>query len=164
MSPSVKKILFTIGFSLTAWHAAFSQDLKRELNVGAGATVEVVNKFGRVGVTAAESGFGLTASSAKGVTDSEIKISDSSGRTVITVATADKKKRIDIILNLPERTNLKIETAAGAVEIGGNFASIEAKSETGTIAVDIPPDDVHYRMQWTESRPRYLADFDHAAV
>ena len=164
MSLSVKKILFTIGFTLAFWHSADAQDLKRELSVGEGGTVEIVNKFGRVGLKTASEGSALTASSAKGVSDAELKIISSNGRTLITVAASDKKKRIDLALNLPERTNLKIETVAGAVEVAGNFASIEAKTETGTIAVDIPSDDVQYQLLWTESRPRYLADFDLVAV
>ena len=79
---------------------------------------------------------------------------------VITVEPADKQKRIDLTLILPERTNLKVETSTGAVEIAGNFASIEAKTSTGTIAVDVPDDDLKYQFAWTESRPRYSADFE----
>lgn len=164
MTFSAKKILLTIGFTLAFWHVASSQDLKRDLGVGEGGTVEIVNKFGRVGVKTSESGSGITASSAKGVSDTEVKISSSAGRTLITVTGSDRQKRIDLVLNLPERTNLKIETLAGAVEIAGNFASIDAKTDTGTIALDVPDDDVHYQFQWTESRPRYLADFDLAEV
>ena len=60
----------------------------------------------------------------------------------------------------PSALHITIETTAGAVEVDGNFASIDAKTETGTIAVDVPDDDVKYQFLWTESHPRYLADFE----
>ncbi|MBP9110340.1 MAG: VWA domain-containing protein, partial [Pyrinomonadaceae bacterium] len=37
---------------------------------------------------------------------------------------------------------------------------VDARSDTGTISTDVPPNDVSYFLQWTESRPRVLADFD----
>ncbi|MEP6789050.1 MAG: VWA domain-containing protein, partial [Acidobacteriota bacterium] len=52
----------------------------------------------------------------------------------------------------------------GAVEAVGNFASIEAKTETGTVITDVPAEELTYQFLWTESRPRYLADFDIADV
>lgn len=157
-------ILNLLFFSL--WLAAAAQDVTRDLAAGTGSTIEIINKYGRVGVRA-EPGEGekpakakLTAMSPKGVTDAEIKLSNAEGRSVITVAASDPRKRIDVIVTLPERTNLRIETSAGAIEVGGNFASVEAKSDTGTIAADVPPDDVGYFFLWTESRPRILADFE----
>lgn len=164
MNLSVKKIFCAIGFTFALWHVAVSQDLKRELNFREGTAVEIINNYGRVVVNAAVGGFGVTATSAKGVSDSELKISESNGRTFISVTANEKQKRVDLVFNLPARTNLKIETLAGAVEIAGDFASIETKTDTATIAVDVPADDLRYQLQWTESRPRYLANFDIAAV
>ncbi|MFT3744842.1 MAG: VWA domain-containing protein [Pyrinomonadaceae bacterium] len=138
---------------------AYSQDFRRTLNFSEGSTVQITNKNGRVTVKTATSGFGLIASSNKGVSEAELKINGS----VIGVS-ADRLKRIDLTFTVPERTNLKVETLSGAIEVSGNFASIEAKSDTGTLAMDVPADDVRYQFQWTESRPRYLADFEIAAV
>ncbi len=158
------RILIITGLISVAGQIARTQDLTRELAVGTGGTVEIVNKFGRVGARAVENGSSLVASSATTVSDREVKITSANGRTVITVTAENKQKRIDLVLKIPERSNLKIETTAGAIEIEGNFASIEAKTDTGTIAVDVPPDDLKYQFEWTESRPRYLADFDIAEV
>ena len=148
--------------------AATSQDLVRQLKLAEGDTVEIVNRSGRVAVRA-EPGTAekpvtgtLVATSPTGVTEGEVKL-NGGGNTNITVA-ADRGKRIDLIVTVPERTKLKIETAAGAVEVVGNFASVEAKTDTGTIVTDIPADDIKYNFLWTESRPRYLADFDVAEV
>ena len=170
MSLSVKNISFTIGFIISLCHVAVSQDVAHELNVGVGGTVEVVNKYGRVAARAEPAAEGkttvsrLTASSPKGVSDGEIKITSTGGNVVIIVSTKDARKRIDLTLTLPERTEFKVETTAGAIEAAGNFALIEAKTETGTVAVDVPDDDLNYHFLWTESHPRYLADFDIAAV
>ena len=170
MSLSVKKFLFTIGLTIWLCHAAQAQEVRRDLSVNAGGTVEIVNKYGRVSAKAepadAKSPIApkLVASSPKGVSDSEIKISNTGGHVVITVAASDPRKRIDVSLTLPERSNIKAETAAGAIDAAGSFASIDAKTDTGTISVDVPADDLSYHFQWTESRPRFLADFEIATM
>lgn len=159
MTFSAKKFLISCSFVIALCCSAYSQELRLSLNFTTGSTVEIVNKNGRVTVKTAPSGFGIVASSAKGVSGSEVKINGSA----ITVS-ADKAKRIDLTVTLPERSDLKIETLSGAIEVSGNFASIEAKSDTGTLAMDVPADDLRYHFQWTESRPRYLADFEIAPV
>lgn len=159
MTFSAKKFFISCSFVIAMCCSAHSQDLRRSLNFAEGSTVEIVNKNGRVTVKTVPSGFGIVASSAKGVSGSEVQING----PVINVS-ADKLKRIDLAVTLPERTNLKIETLSGAIEASGNFSSIEAQSDTGTLAMDVPADDLKYQFQWTESRPRYLADFEIAAV
>ncbi len=162
--------LTIISVILAFWLSAEAQDLTRELRITSGGTVEIVNKYGRVAARAKPAvgekpaGTKLTASSAKAVSASEIKVSDGAASTVITVEPADKRKRIDLVLVLPERLNIKVETMAGAVDIGGNFASVEATTDTGTITTDVPTDDLTYHFLWTESKPRYVADFDIAKV
>lgn len=152
------------------WLAAASQDHVRELKVEIGGAVEVVNLSGRVSAKAEAANEDaalvptLTASSDKGVSESEIKVSTSGSKTSITVTPADKSRRIDLVLILPVRTKLKIETAAGAIEAVGNFADVEAKTDTGTIAADVPVDDLKYHFIWTESRPRYVSDLSIAEV
>lgn len=154
---------------LAFWLSADARDVTRELKVAAGGTIEIVNKYGRIAVRAEANtddkpAGKLTASSSSGVSDSEIRLSGASGCVVITVEPSDKRKRIDLVLILPERTNIRVETLAGAVEIGGNFASVQATTDTGTITTDIPAEDLTYHFLWTESKPRYLADFDIAKI
>src|SRR5687768_14256282 len=108
MSLSVKQILYTSGIVLAFCGVAPAQNVTRELIVGDSGTVEIINKYGRVGVStiaAAVTGSSVTtsvsslmASSTKGVSDSEIKISSGGGRMVITVTASDKQKRIDLVL------------------------------------------------------------------
>lgn len=148
------------------WLSAKAQDIVRPLTVGESGTVAIVNKYGRVDVRAMPSADGkpveskLTASSLTGVSDAEVKLSSGA----ITVEPKDKRKRIDLILVLPERINIRIETLEGAVDLRGNFASIEASTDTGTITTDIPPEDVNYQFLWTEAKPRFVANFDLAKV
>ena len=52
MSLSVKKFVYTIGFVFALCHVLVSQDLTRELNIGTGGTVEIINKYGRVAAKA----------------------------------------------------------------------------------------------------------------
>ncbi len=160
-------ILFVIFLSSLG---SFAQDLTRELNVREGGTVEIVNRFGRVAAKAQAAVDGkavvgrLSASLPKGIAASAISIKGGEGHIIITIEPGDKQKRIDLYLVLPERTKIKVETLAGAVEIAGNFASVDATTDTGTVAVDVPDDDLRYQFRWTESKPRYLADFAIAEV
>lgn len=170
MSIAVKRLLYLIGFIFAFCHAVVSQDVTRELNIAAGGTVEVVNRFGRVAVKAERGTFEkaapskVTAISPRGVSDVEIKTTTIEGRSQVLVAPSDKQKRIDLVVIVPERTNIKIETLTGAIEAVGDFASVVARTETGTIVTDVPDEELSYHFAWTESRPRYLADFDIAEV
>lgn len=150
--------------------SAAAQELMRELNVREGGTVEIVNYYGRVSAKAEaatedKANVGLiNVSLPRGVPITAIKTTGKSGHIVITVEPTDKQQRIDLNLLLPERSNIKVETFAGAVEVAGNFASIDVTTDTGTVAVDVPDDDLKYQFAWTESKPRYLADFGIAEV
>lgn len=70
------------------------------------------------------------------------------------------KSRVDLILHLPARIELQIETADGAVEVTGDFANVSIKTTTGTISADTPVADLRYKLQWTASRPRLYSAID----
>ncbi len=147
-----------------------AQELERELGLREGGTVEVVNHFGRISAKTEgaedEKPFGglMKVALPSGLPTTAIRTTGKSGHIVITVDPPDKKMRVDVVLILPERTEIKVNTLAGAVEIAGNFASIDVTTDTGTVAVDVPDDDLKYQFVWTESKPRYLADFEIAEV
>ncbi|HEV7700694.1 MAG TPA: VWA domain-containing protein [Pyrinomonadaceae bacterium] len=165
MRPAARTVLL-LALTIIFISTAFAGDTVRELKVAAGGAVEIVNLSGRVLAKAeaakngVETAAKLVINSPKTVAESEVRVSTAAGRTIITVAAKDPKQRIDLALTLPERTSLKIETEAGGIEAMGNFARVEARTDTGTVAVDVPTDALQYHFQWTESRPRYLADFD----
>ena len=151
-----RKPVLPLGFLLLILvSSGFAQELRRDLS-GAGSTIQIINKSGRVSIKTADSGFSLVATSSGGVSDGEVKVSGGS----VTVSTSDARKRIDLVVTVPERSSVRVETDEGAIDVAGNFTLIQAKTETGTIAVDVPTGDVRYRLEWTESRPRFLADFE----
>ena len=150
---------------------AFGQDVVRELKISDGGHVEVVNHFGRVIAKAIKPakegeviGGTLKATSSNGLSDNEIRLTSAKVGILIVVTPNDPKKRVDIDLLLPERASVKIETTTGAVVVMGDLEKIEVFTDTGTITTDIPDEDLVYHFQWTESRPRYLADLDIAEV
>ncbi len=138
------------------WLTTAAQNVTREISAGPGSVITVVNKYGRISAVAVNgkevtpSVARLSAASPKGVSDSEIKIVNSTGQVTITDAAGEAKKRIDLSLVVPERAILRLETDAGAIDASGNFASVDARSETGTIAADVPEIDITSLLQWTE--------------
>jgi len=168
MIVATARIAFIFLAVCMSWLTSQAQDLTRPLKLAEGGTVEIVNKYGRIAVKAEtasiSAGSSLQAFSTLGVSDADIQVSEGVLRTVVTVTPADKRKRIDLILSVSDGINIKAETGAGAIEVAGNVASVEARTDTGTILTDIPDDNLKYQFQWTEARPRYLADFDIAEV
>ncbi|MCC6328453.1 MAG: VWA domain-containing protein [Acidobacteria bacterium] len=164
-------ILTTLGVVTFGALAALGQQQGRSFPVAAGVRVEIVNHFGRVsasvndGAQHAERSSDdpavfLDTASADGVSVSDLKINASRSLVQIEVAPSDAKKRIDLSLTVPPRTHLKIETREGEVRIGGDIASADVRTATGTIAADVPTEHVRYSLLWTASRPRFLSDFE----
>jgi VWFA-related protein len=160
---------FLIGIILSVLPVDAQLALKRDLSLTKGASLEIINNFGRVDVLAekpeaeenpAEIKSYLTANSDKPVPESEIKVTNIKGRLLVEVLPVDTKKRIDLLLHLPERINLKIQTNEGEVRVSGDFAEVEVRTETGTIAADVPLENLKYSFLWTASRPRFLSDVE----
>ncbi len=171
MQRKLRHFFTVIGSLIALCLSASGQEVVRDLKLSAGATVEVVNHYGRVVAKAMASakegeivGGTVKAISTKGLSDNEIKFTTAKGGLLIVVTPNDPKKRVDIELTLPERSSVKIETTSGAVDVMGNLASVEVFTDTGTITTDIPDEELTYNFHWTESRPRYIADFDIAEV
>lgn len=146
-------------FALAACAAA--QGVTRELKLGDGGTLTIVNPTGRVSVEAKPdvTTLRLDAASTGGVIDSELEV-ESGGSIRVATRPGTPEKRIDLTLTVPERIRLKIETREGEVRVAGDLASVEVKTETGTIAADVPLTNVRYDFLWTASRPRYLSDVE----
>jgi len=161
-------LLLIICFSTTIR----AQNFEREFPLAANASIKIVNLYGRVSVvaetiksdedaeekeeakTAIEKAF-LTAPNAK---ESDLKIVSEAKRLEILVQPTNLKSRIDLTLKVPAQTKLHIETNNGEVLIEGVIESAEIKTDTGTIAANVPLDNLKYNFVWTESRPRFLSD------
>jgi VWFA-related protein len=166
-----RNLLVLIFADLVCVSIASGQAFRRELNVAAGGTIEVVNRYGRVDVSTIpaeaerESTIAVLMVTAKNsIAENELGIVTTAGIVRIESKPSNKNNRVDISLTVPERIRLKVATLEGEVRVSGDLEVIEIKTETGTIAADVPTDDLNYEMMWTESRPRFLSDFELAKV
>lgn len=167
--------------------AASSQSLERELN--AAGKIEIRNRHGRVSIVASEEqkNIYLRAESPAGgaaIAERDVTAVVKEGKVVIEAArgeeadgdeaksasgrrrseAAAERDRIDLTLRVPARSNLKIETVGGAVDVTGNVASAEVATDTGTIRADVPTDALKYSFKWTASRPRFYSEVELSEV
>ncbi|MEO8574278.1 MAG: VWA domain-containing protein [Pyrinomonadaceae bacterium] len=138
-----------------------AQSITRDLKLNKGGSITVVNHTGRVEIVAKAENTRvlLVASSTETVAESELKI-DTGGNVTVEIRPSNTTKRIDLSLAVPERVKVKVETREGEIRVSGDVELVEAKTDTGTIAADVPTDDLKYDFFWTESRPRYLSDIE----
>lgn len=168
MQSSVRQLIFLVILVFLCRQGFSAQEIAREIDLGITRAVGVSNNYGRVSVAAGPDNDiegtpikgSLSVRSDRPLLESEIVISLNGGRAMIVIRPINTKMRVDLILRLPERSLIKIATIDGAVDVTGNFADIEIATGTGTIATDVPLDDLRYKLQWTESRPRFMADID----
>jgi VWFA-related protein len=164
-SVAMKSLIVNLSLSFMILSAglgyAAAQPITRELKVSEGAIIRIQNLAGRIDITARPeiTSATLTASSNEPLVEAELKVESGSDIKVET-APSSSNKRIDISLVVPERVKLKIITGEGEIRVSGDVESVEAKTETGTIAADVPVDDLEYDFFWTASRPRYLSDIE----
>lgn len=161
-----KSVLFLIFFLSFTAHA---QIFERDFTVSEGGLINVVNFYGRVNIVV-EKNVEDTAEisetkepvktllSSNNLKESDLKITNSENRLEIVAAPSDLKTRIDLTLKIPARMRLKIETGSGEIRVDGAIESAEIRTETGTIAANVPLEDVRYDFVWTASRPRFLSD------
>ncbi len=160
------RIVLALIVVLASAASSSAQNFSRQITVATGTTVEIVNLSGRIGAraTASEEPSSIVASANRGVSEREIVMTSAGGRMRIEVVPIDSKKRIDVEIVVPARTSVKLQTREGEIGISGNFAFVQAETETGTIATDVPLGDVEYQFLWTASRPRFLSDVKLAEV
>jgi VWFA-related protein len=154
----------------------------RELDATDPVELRVKNRMGRVTVSA-EDGLkqvSVRATSAAGlaVTERDVRVTQAGGavsieveresavarpadgRKVVATPAQVARERIDLSVRVPSRSRVWVETEAGAVDVVGNLASAEAKTDTGTIRADVPLDDLRYSFRWTLSRPRFFSEVE----
>ncbi|NJM52472.1 MAG: hypothetical protein HC846_03190 [Blastocatellia bacterium] len=154
-------------FLLTAYClplTAYAQNFQKELKLKTGGTVEIINLFGRVRVEAVETEEGaeekvtIIGQGSKLINDKDFAINNAGGKIRLEVNEPSIKRRIDLLVKVPERIKLKVETEEGEVAVDGDFASAEILTDTGTISTNIPLENLKYEFWWTQSRPRFLSD------
>lgn len=167
--PEFRRTLILIAVCVFfAAEAVTAQDAAWTFPIAKHGRIEVLNNHGRVEVVVAKSSnaaggtdsFTLKATSASFIEQSAIEVTPSNSSTKIRVRPKDPKQRIDLVITVPEETSIKVETEAGEVLLSGAILSAEVKTDTGTIAADVPTNNLRYLLRWTASRPRFVSDFE----
>ncbi|MDT5262703.1 MAG: hypothetical protein QOC61_1707 [Acidobacteriota bacterium] len=177
-------VLVLTCLSLGAQAEARAQGFERELDASAPVELRVKNRTGRVTVLAEDElkKVSIRATSAIGLSvgEKDVRVAQSGGSITIEVerehaATAGRpsdgrkvtlsaaqieRERIDLVVRVPSRSRVFVETEAGAVDVVGNVAEAEAKTDTGTIRADVPLDELRYSFRWTLSRPRFFSEVE----
>jgi Ca-activated chloride channel family protein len=71
-----------------------------------------------------------------------------------------ERDRIDLLVRVPQRARVRVETRGGAVDVSGPVSEAEAATDTGTIRADVPLDSLRYSFRWTASRPRFYSEVE----
>lgn len=158
------KSFFCLIAILFAAAPASAQSYRHEVETGDKTSVSVKSRNGRISVIATDDQqkkVTIEATSAGALIDQTDVLTVAKGGDVnITVRDRREKDRIDLVVRVPARTKVKIESEAGAVEVVGNLESAEVSTNTGTIHADVPLDAVKFNFMWSASRPRFLSDVE----
>jgi VWFA-related protein len=143
---------------------ANAQTYSRLFDTSDKPSISIINRNGRVRVVASEEQqkqVSLEARSAgQPVAETDINANASGGNIEIDVRARADKDRIDLIVRVPTRSRIDIESDAGLVDVVGNIESANVKTDTGTIHADVPLDSLKYDFWWTASKPRYMSDVE----
>src|SRR5262249_9652531 len=82
------------------------------------------------------------------------------GSLNIDVRSRREQDRIDLVVRIPSRSKVTIESEDGAVDVVGNFEMAEVRTNTGTIHADVPLDALKFNFEWEASKPRFLSDIE----
>jgi VWFA-related protein len=149
---------------------------ERDVDAAGAVSVVVKNRLGRVTVVAAPADEGLrkvrvSARSPRGeaVSEKDVKVSGEGGQVSVVVereagaggpAVASERNRIDVVVRVPARSKVEVETETGAVDVVGPLASAEVRTDTGTIRADVPTEALKYSFRWTLARPRFYSEVE----
>jgi DUF4097 and DUF4098 domain-containing protein YvlB len=126
--------------------------------------VSVKNQNGRVTIVASAELLNKArleaSSSGIAVAESDIATKAAGGKLEIDVRQRREQDRIDLVVRVPVRSKVEVESGAGAVSVVGNVESAVVKTDTGTIHADVPLDALKYDFVWEASRPRYMSDVE----
>ncbi len=149
---------------LCAVAPATAQTYRKELETGDKTSLSVTSRNGRVSVIARDDlqkRISIEASSTGAMVDQgDIHTEAKGGNVNIAVRDRRDKDRIDLVVRVPLRTKVKIESEAGAIDVVGNLESAEVSTNTGTIHADVPLEALKFNFMWSASRPRYLSDVE----
>ncbi len=142
----------------------FAQSYVKELDAAETVSVSVRNLNGRISVIAVDEQqkkVTIEASSKGAPVDStDVQIEPKGGSLRIDVRDRGERNRIDLVVRIPARSKVNVESQAGAVDIVGNVQAATVQTNTGTIHADVPLEALKFSFLWQASRPRYLSDVE----
>src|SRR6185503_4971464 len=123
----IKHFLAGLLLMMVSFTPSMAQDYTREVETGEKVSLTVKSKNGRVSVITSDeqkkNAF-IEARTASGTIDAtDVKAESKGNNLTIEVKDRPDKSRIDLIVRLPARSKVKIESEAGAVDVVGNFES-----------------------------------------
>jgi VWFA-related protein len=160
------QLLLVLALLSAATCVCFSQQFSysRELDTPDTVSVSVRNRDGRITVIATDDlqqKARIEASSGgAAVSDSDITAKASGKNLEVDVRQRGEQDRIDVVVRVPARSKVEVESRSGAVSVIGNVESALVKTDTGTIHADVPLDALKYDFVWEASRPRYMSDVE----
>lgn len=141
-----------------------AQNYQRELETGDKLTVVIKNRNGRVSVVASEAQQKKISIEAKSaglpVAESDVRAESKGNRVEIDIRDRREQDRIDVVVRVPERSRIEIESEAGSVDVVGNVEAAIIKTNTGTIHADVPLEALKFDFVWRASKPRYMSDVE----
>ena len=137
-----------------------AQSYERQFSVGSKPSLTIKNRNGRVSVVTSDDqkDKALLQATSPGAPVEPSDISISAGEIVVRERRA--ADRIDLIVRVPSRTRVKVESESGMVDVVGDLALAEVLTNTGTIHADVPLDAVKFKFLWQASHPRFLSDVE----
>jgi VWFA-related protein len=151
-------LIIALAFSLSTSRPTRAQAYEKELSASGKASFTIKNRTGRVSVIASDNE--KDASSLKATsTGAPVEPGDLtvSGNEIVV---RERPYRIDLIVRVPKRSRVKIESESGMVDVIGDFEVADVITNTGTIHADVPTDALKLKFEWASSRPRYLSDVE----
>lgn len=159
-------VLVTAAFSAGADTICAAQTFEKELATGDKPEITIRDPNGRVRVVASDEQrrrVSVTAESPGApVTEADVHATVAGGAVQIEVRARGslERERIDLTVRVPERSRVRVQSEAGAVDVVGNLALADVSTNTGTIHADVPLDAVSFNFLWESSRPRFLSDVE----
>src|SRR5262245_32202340 len=140
---SPKKLLLALALlllPLVVCLQAQAQSYPREFETPEKAAVSIKNLDGKVSVVAAEDQQGkvtvAATSAGRSVDPDDVTAQQKGGRVEINVRPRREQDRIDLVVRVPIRSKVEIDSRAGAVDVVGNVESAFVRTDTGTIHAD----------------------------
>ena len=157
-------VLFSLLLLPAVFNSVSAQSYRTELETAEKISLTVKSRSGRVSVIAADElkeKVTIEATSAGAPVDATDLHTTGKGNNLnIEVRDRRDKDRIDLIVRIPPRSKVTVDTEAGSVDIVGNVESATVSTNTGTIHADVPLEAVKFAFVWSASKPRYMSDVE----